>query len=101
MAPPYTNVSPARTLSSVAPLTDLSVMIIDPYEASRSVLRDAVSQLGSREIQGMRGYVDAMKALRKPGATIKLLEQLALQRSQTVFTATPRRCGSSKRLGAE
>ena len=73
MAPPYTNVSPARTLSSVAPLTDLSVMIIDPYEASRSVLRDAVSQLGSRDIQGMRGYADAMRMLRKPGVTIDVI----------------------------
>lgn len=73
VAPPYTNVSPARTLGSSAPLADLSVMIIDPYEASRSVLRDAVSQLGSRDIQGMRGYVDAMRALRKPGAAIDVI----------------------------
>ena len=74
MAPPYTNVSPARTLiSSVAPLTDLSVMIIDPYEASRSVLRDAVSQLGSSDIHGLRGYADAMRMLRKPGTKIDVI----------------------------
>lgn len=51
----------------------MSVMIIDPYEASRSVLRDAVSQLGSRSIQGMRGYSDAIKMLRKPGAMFDVI----------------------------
>jgi tetratricopeptide (TPR) repeat protein len=56
-----------------APLTDKSVLIVDPFEAPRSILRDMATQLGCRRLRMAGTYADAMRSLRKADTGVDVI----------------------------
>jgi tetratricopeptide (TPR) repeat protein len=54
-------------------LGDRRVLIIDPFEASRGILKDTATQLGARHILLSSTYSDAMRSLRRPDNGIGLI----------------------------
>lgn len=53
----------ATSADGIAPLADKRVLIIDPQDASRQILRDLITGLGCRAFVNAASYGDAMKAL--------------------------------------
>ncbi|HEU0199370.1 MAG TPA: response regulator [Burkholderiaceae bacterium] len=55
------------------PLVDKRVLIIDPFEASRSILKDTVGQLGCKAPLIAGGYTEGMRTLRRNDGNVDLV----------------------------
>lgn len=61
---------------AAAPATSLAgvrVLMVDPYDASRAVLRETINQLGCKRFSSAGSYADAMRALRGADGAIDLI----------------------------
>jgi DNA-binding NarL/FixJ family response regulator/Flp pilus assembly protein TadD len=56
-----------------APLTGVRVLMVDPFDASRSVLRQSIAQLGCKSFNAASTYADAMRVLRRAEGTVDLI----------------------------
>lgn len=58
---------------STLPLSGLRVLMVDPFDASRAVLREAINQLGCRSFSTASSYADAMRTLRRADGAIDVV----------------------------
>lgn len=54
-------------------LAGVRVLMVDPYDASRAVLRETINQLGCKRFSSAGSYADAMRALRGAEGAIDLI----------------------------
>ncbi len=68
-----TPASPFRAASPSVLLAGLRVLMIDPYDASRAVLRETINQLGCKAYHSAGTYADAMRVLRRTEGAVDLI----------------------------
>lgn len=56
-----------------ASLAGLRVLMVDPFDASRAVLRETINQLGCKHFSSASSYADAMRSLRRAGGAMDLI----------------------------